>query len=70
MAFVFETERKVNEISKLANPLGPGQYNLSSPRQLHDSAPFKSSSLRKTLFDNPTKEKPGPGDYEISKPII
>ena len=26
MAFVSETERKINEISKTMNPLGPGQY--------------------------------------------
>lgn len=26
MAFVAETERKINEISKTMCPLGPGQY--------------------------------------------
>ena len=26
MAFVSETERKINEISKTMNPLGPGHY--------------------------------------------
>lgn len=26
MAFVFEGERKLNPLNKLANPVGPGQY--------------------------------------------
>lgn len=26
MAFVFESERKINDLNKLSNPLGPGQY--------------------------------------------
>ena len=71
MAFVFQTERKMNVVSKLANPTGPGQYNVNeggSPS--HTSAPFHSSTKRKTIFEPKEKGKPGPGDYEISQPII
>jgi len=51
MAFVFESDRKINELNKLANPIGPGQYFAAeNAGQLHSSAPFQSSSKRKTLF--------------------
>lgn len=26
MAFVFESDRKIGELNKLSNPVGPGQY--------------------------------------------
>lgn len=56
MAFVFESHRKINEPSKLTNPVGPGQYFTADPlHHLHSSAPFQSSSLRKTVFE--AKEK-------------
>jgi len=56
MAFVFESDRKINETSKLTNPVGPGQYfNLEINQQLHSSAPFQSSSNRKSLFANNEK---------------
>jgi hypothetical protein len=51
MAFVFEEERKINDLTKLVNPVGPGQYftaSINSPH--HSSAPFHSSSNRKTIF--------------------
>lgn len=71
MAFVFESERKINDISKLTNPLGPGQYfTVQGNSPPHSSAPFCSSNKRKTLFEQAEKERPGPGDYEISQPII
>jgi hypothetical protein len=36
MAFVFESDRKINELNKLANPIGPGQYFAAeNPGQLH-----------------------------------
>ena len=51
MAFIFESERKINELNKLASPVGPGQYFAADNLQhLHSSAPFQSSSLRKTIF--------------------
>lgn len=56
MAFVFESDRKISELNKLANPIGPGQYfTAENLNHLHSSAPFQSSSLRKTLFES--KEK-------------
>lgn len=56
MAFVFESNRKINEPSNLANLVGPGQYFCADANQmLHSSAPFHSSSMRKTLFE--AKEK-------------
>jgi hypothetical protein len=52
MAFVFESDRKINEPNKLTNPVGPGQYfAVENSSQLHSSAPFQSSSKRKTLFE-------------------
>ena len=70
MAFVFESERKVVDLNKLANPTGPGQYNTESPRAVHSSAPFHSSSLRKTVFAPRDKDRPGPGEYDVSQPIV
>ena len=71
MAFVFETERKITNANKLANPTGPGQYFQSQNQSpSHSSAPFHSSTKRKTIFDPKDKGKPGPGDYEVSQPII
>ena len=61
MAFVFESDRKVAQVSKLTNPTGPGQYSIDSPKVIHSSAPFQSSSLRKTVFAQKDKDKPGPG---------
>lgn len=53
MAFVFEADRRINEQNKLTSPVGPGQYFTTDPlHHLHSSAPFQSSSLRKTLFEN------------------
>jgi len=64
MAFVFESDRKINELNKLSNPVGPGQYfNVDNNQHLHSSAPFHSSSMRKTMFEAKDKERPGPGDY-------
>lgn len=52
MAFVFESERKINELNKLSNPVGPGQYfSGDNLHHLHSSAPFQSSSLRNTIFE-------------------
>lgn len=34
------------------------------------SAPFNSTGLRKTLFDQKPIIKAGPGQYEISKNIV
>lgn len=51
MAFVFESERKVNEPGKLISAVGPGQYfTVDNASHLHSSAPFHSSSMRKTFY--------------------
>lgn len=71
MAFVFESDRRLTQPTQPLNLLGPGQYfTQNHPQHLHSSAPFHSSSLRKTPFEMKEKERPGPGDYDVSQPII
>ena len=64
MAFVSETARKLNEISKTMNPLGPGQYFKDEANQMRkDCAPFQSTSRRRSFLEANDKERPGPGNY-------
>ena len=71
MAFVSETERNLNQVSKTMCPLGPGQYFKDFENKTRkDPAPFHSTSKRRTFLDITDKQKPGPGNYEISKPFI
>ena len=52
-------------------PLGPGQYFKDDEgKGKKDVAPFNSTSRRRSFLDANDKQKPGPGNYEISKPFI
>ena len=71
MAFVSETQRNIGQLADYRSNVGPGKYfQDEQTKYKKDFAPFKTTSKRKTFLDVKEPDKPGVGNYDISKPFV